>query len=254
MIVNFSRFFSRMRYLLRSKYNIKAKVMQMAGTRDSGKRAGSVMCRKKQIDRDPDYFSMTAEEIHEFLVSLTPDVTPEEIESMNHRVYSRIMARIQQEDQKRNETLKRKRRRVWAVAVICSLPAVSAIAHALGISIWDTVVRWTEEHFSMQFFPSPESTMAMSASNESFSVEERNIWGDEVCDTLMDMNCVPDLPTWKPEGFQQEMIAREDIPNEEFSLSLIIAVYRSNSGQVLTLSVEELPVTNSGYDVELEKT
>ncbi len=48
-------------------------------------------------DHDPDFESMTPEEIHEWLSSLNPGVSPEEIEASRRRVWPRILERIQLE-------------------------------------------------------------------------------------------------------------------------------------------------------------
>lgn len=53
----------------------------------------------RMIDRDPDFESMTPEEIHEWLSCLDTDITPEEIEASSRRVWARILERIQRENE-----------------------------------------------------------------------------------------------------------------------------------------------------------
>ena len=197
---------------------------------------------------EPDLFSMNAKEIRGFLAVLTPQVHPEEMEETGRRIYGRIVARMREEESKARERWQRKRRRRWVAAVVSALLAVSAIAQAFGLPIWETVARWTEGHFVMRFYASPGATMVMGVARGKISAEEVAIWGEEVCDILVEMASVPDLPTWKPEGFVLEMVDQVQTSNGV----LLSAAYRNDAGDVLTLTVQELPV-EGGYTIEYER-
>lgn len=208
------------------------------------------MRREEFIDQDPDFYAMTDEEICAFFEALELDVTDADLEAIDHRVYPKIIARIECEQQKKEEKHRRIGRKGLAAAVICSLFVVSAIAQALGVPVWDSVIQWTEEHFIMQFFPSQSATMAMDVSQKNIPAAVSETWGDEVCDALMELDSVPDLPTWKPEGFRFETV---DIFSTSDSSVLFSAVYRDSKGNVLMMNVKELPLQNLDYSIDFEK-
>ena len=252
MNVKFSRIFSKMRYLFSARHDNKVKVMQMAHAGDSGLKRKQVMRREKGefLEQDPDFEAMTTEEILAFFEALESDVTDEELEEISRRIYPKIITRIEREQQKKEEKHRRIGRKGLAAAVICSLLAVSAIAQALGVPVWDSVIQWTEEHFIMQFFPSQSAMMAMDVSQKNISAAVHETWGDEVCDALMELDSVPDLPTWKPEGFRFETV---DIFSTSDSSVLFSAVYRDSKGNVLMMNVKELPLQNLDYSIDFEK-
>ena len=252
MNVKFSRIFSKMRYLFSARHDNKVKVMQMTHAGDSGLKRKQVMRREKGefLEQDPDFEAMTTEEILAFFEALESDVTDEELEEISRRVYPKIITRIEREQQKKEEKHRRIGRKGLAAAVICSLLAVSAIAQALGVPVWDSVIQWTEEHFIMQFFPSQSAMMAMDVSQKNISAAVHETWGDEVCDALMELDSVPDLPTWKPEGFRFETV---DIFSTSDSSVLFSAVYRDSKGNVLMMNVKELPLQNLDYSIDFEK-
>ena len=252
MNVKFSRIFSKIRYLFSARHDNKVKVMQMAHAGDSGLKRKQVMRREKGefLEQDPDFEAMTTEEILAFFEALESDVTDEELEEISRRVYPKIITRIEREQRKKEEKHRRIGRKGLAAAVICSLLAVSAIAQALGVPVWDSVIQWTEEHFIMQFFPSQSAMMAMDVSQKNISAAVHETWGDEVCDALMELDSVPDLPTWKPEGFRFETV---DIFSTSDSSVLFSAVYRDSKGNVLMMNVKELPLQNLDYSIDFEK-
>ena len=252
MNVKFSRIFSKMRYLFSARHDNKVKVMQMAHAGDSGLKRKQVMRREKGefLEQDPDFEAMTTEEILAFFEALESDVTDEELEEISRRIYPKIITRIEREQQKKEDKHRRIGRKGLAAAVICSLLAVSAIAQALGVPVWDSVIQWTEEHFIMQFFPSQSAMMAMDVSQKNISAAVHETWGDEVCDALMELDSVPDLPTWKPEGFRFETV---DIFSTSDSSVLFSAVYRDSKGNVLMMNVKELPLQNLDYSIDFEK-
>lgn len=252
MNVKFSRIFSKMRYLFSARHDNKVKVMQMTHAGDSGLKRKQVMRREKGefLEQDPDFEAMTTEEILAFFEALESDVTDEELEEISRRIYPKIITRIEREQQKKEDKHRRIGRKGLAAAVICSLLAVSAIAQALGVPVWDSVIQWTEEHFIMQFFPSQSAMMAMDVSQKNISAAVHETWGDEVCDALMELDSVPDLPTWKPEGFRFETV---DIFSTSDSSVLFSAVYRDSKGNVLMMNVKELPLQNLDYSIDFEK-
>lgn len=252
MNVKFSRIFSKIRYLFSARHDNKVKVMQMAHAGDSGLKRKQVMRREKGefLEQDPDFEAMTTEEILAFFEALESDVTDEELEEINRRIYPKIITRIEREQQKKEDKHRRIGRKGLAAAVICSLLAVSAIAQALGVPVWDSVIQWTEEHFIMQFFPSQSAMMAMDVSQKNISAAVHETWGDEVCDALMELDSVLDLPTWKPEGFRFETV---DIFSTSDSSVLFSAVYRDSKGNVLMMNVKELPLQNLDYSIDFEK-
>lgn len=252
MNVKFSRIFSKIRYLFSARHDNKVKVMQMAHAGDSGLKRKQVMRREKGefLEQDPDFEAMTTEEILAFFEALESDVTDEELEEISRRIYPKIITRIEREQQKKEDKHRRIGRKGLAAAVICSLLAVSAIAQALGVPVWDSVIQWTEEHFIMQFFPSQSATMAMDVSQKNIPAAVSETWGDEVCDALMELDSVPDLPTWKPEGFRFETV---DIFSTSDSSVLFSAVYRDSKGNVLMMNVKELPLQNLDYSIDFEK-
>ena len=251
MNVKFSRIFSKMRYLFSAHHDNKVKVMQMTHAGDSGSKRKQVMQREKGefLEQDPDFEAMTAEEILAFFEALEPDVTNEELEEIGRRVYPKIITKIEREQQEKEGKHRRIGRKGLAVAVICSLLAVSAIAQALGVPVWTSVIQWTEEHFIMQFFPSQSAMVAMDVSQKNISAAVHETWGDEVCDVLMELDSVPDLPTWKPEGFRFETV---DIFSTSDSSVLFSAVYRDSKGNVLMMNVKELPLQNLDYSIDFE--
>lgn len=252
MNVKFSRIFSKMRYLFSAHHDNKVKVMQMTHAGDSGSKRKQVMQREKGefLEQDPDFEAMTAEEILAFFEALEPDVTNEELEEIGRRVYPKIITKIEREQQEKEEKHRRIGRRGLAVAVICSLLAVSAIAQALGVPVWDSVIQWTEEHFIMQFFPSQSAMVAMDFSQKNISAAVHETWGDEVCDVLMELDSVPDLPTWKPEGFRLERTKTSIIPTGGW---MFFAVYTDDAGNGLVLNVEELSAQDPDYNIEYER-
>lgn len=250
MNVKFSGIFSKMRYRLSLGRNNKVKVQQMAQAGISGSKGRRVMRREEFIDQDPDFYAMTDEEICAFFEALELDVTDADLEAIDHRVYPKIIARIECEQQKKEEKHRRIGRKGLAAAVICSLFVVSAIAQALGVPVWDSVIQWTEEHFIMQFFPSQSATMAMDVSQKNIPAAVSETWGDEVCDALMELDSVPDLPTWKPEGFHLSTINSEYDPNIGVLISM---VYHDDKGNVLMLTIEEVPIEDTGYIIEVER-
>ena len=251
MNVKFSRIFSKMRYLFSAHHDNKVKVMQMTHAGDSGSKRKQVMQREKGefLEQDPDFEAMTAEEILAFFEALEPDVTNEELEEIGRRVYPKIITKIEREQQEKEEKHRRIGRRGLAVAVICSLLAVSAIAQALGVPVWDSVIQWTEEHFIMQFFPSQSAMVAMDFSQKNISAAVHETWGDEVCDVLMELDSVPDLPTWKPEGFRLSTIESEHLPN--IGMFITIVLY-NDRGDVMILTIAEIPMEDAGYAIEVE--
>lgn len=250
MNIKFLRIFSKMRYHLSTGRNNKVKVQQMAHAGISGSKGRRVMRSGEFIDQDPDFDTMTDEEICAFFEALEPDVTDEELEAIDRRVYPKIIARIEQANQDKEAKRRRIRRKGLVAAVICSLFAVSAIAQALGLPIWDSVIQWTEEHFIMQFFPSQSAAMVMDISQENIPAAVYETWGDEVCDALMELDNIPDLPTWKPEGFQFETVDMFSIPGVGLTFS---AVYYDDAGNVLSLTIEELSAQDPDYNIEFER-
>lgn len=252
MNVKFSRIFSKMRYLFSAHHDNKVKEMQMTHAGDSGSKRKQVMQREKGefLEQDPDFEAMTAEEILAFFEALEPDVTNEELEEIGRRVYPKIITKIEREQQEKEGKHRRIGRKGLAVAVICSLLAVSAIAQALGVPVWTSVIQWTEEHFIMQFFPSQSAMVAMDVSQKNISAAVHETWGDEVCDVLMELDSVPDLPTWKPEGFRLDRIETSIIPTGGW---MFFAIYTDDAGVELVLNVEELSAQNPDYHISYER-
>ena len=103
MNIKFSGIFSKMRYRLSLGRNNKVKVQQMAQAGISGSKGRRVMRREEFIDQDPDFYAMTDEEICAFFEALELDVTDADLEAIDHRVYPKIIARIECEQQKKEE-------------------------------------------------------------------------------------------------------------------------------------------------------
>ena len=246
-----SNIFSRLRYLFRTRYNnISRIVRKMANAGYSGAKRGGGIQKSKKGKEDPNFEDMTQEEIRAFFETLEPEVTDEELEKISRNLYPRIVDQILREDSEKERKHQSVKRWSLVAIVICSLLTVSIIAQALGIPLWTNVVQWTEEHFIMQFFASPNARENNDSSNEGISAEERIAWGDEVCEILAEMSSVPNLPTWKPEGFRLEMVDVFEVSNAGMLLSV---AYCNSDEEVLMLTVQELPEQNMEYNIEFER-
>lgn len=125
-----------------------------------------------------------------------------------------------------------KRLRPWlsrlaATAAILALVLVSSVTvHAMGIDIWDIVVKWTQETFQLRNTDSTEEKEAVSKNDSEYKSLQDALDHKSIS--------IPLAPTWMPDGY--ELI---DLKIEESPVQLMIfAVYQSE-GQRIKIQLKQ---------------
>lgn len=111
--------------------------------------------------------------------------------------------------------------RLVATAAILALVLVSSVTvHAMGIDIWDIVIKWTQETFQFGSADQTEAIEAMPDDNREYSSLEDALYESGITQTL--------APTWFPDGY--ELI---DLRIDESPVQLsILAIYQKEGSKI----------------------
>ena len=197
---------------------------------------------------EPDLFSMDAKEIRGFLAVLTPQVHPEEMEETGRRnLWPDRSADARGREQSAGKMAKEETEKVGSSG---GQRAVGGQRHrasgrAADVGNGGTLDRGTLRHAVVRL---AGATMVMGGRAARSSPKRWRSGARKCATSLVEMASVPDLPTWKPEGFVFEMVDQVQTSNGV----LLSAAYRNDAGDVLTLTVQELPV-EGGYTIEYER-
>lgn len=103
--------------------------------------------------------------------------------------------------------------RLVATAAILALVLVSSVTvHAMGIDIWDIVVKWTQETFQLRSADATEAIEALPNDNRDYNSLE-----DMLYESGITLNIAP---TWIPENFELVEIKAFESPMQLTFLSI----------------------------------
>lgn len=127
----------------------------------------------------------------------------------------------------------RSKRLVVALVLLLIVALGTGLCYAFGFDIWHIAAEWTKEELLMVISPASEGAEPEKPS-DSLMKEARKVWGDEVCDLLIENDALIQLPLWKPEGYEFVRSLRAD-PIEGYSMSF--SYYMSSDEKELMMSV-----------------
>lgn len=112
--------------------------------------------RKCDYQDDVDYLSMSAEEVRAHFDAIEP-IDQAEVDESFQRLFPKIMDKALEVERKREPRRASVRIRRGIVFAICLILMLSAVAQALGIPVWSTVVEWTKEHLVLKITSSGDT-------------------------------------------------------------------------------------------------
>lgn len=144
------------------------------------------------------------------------------------------------------------------LAAVCWILTLSAVAQALGIPVWQTLVVWTKDALRIE---ASQWNAADVPQRSCFSDEERAVWGADVENAFSGIGVFPFLPGHMPEGFElcDLYCMADDVgyscvdalyEDEDNHFLILVAEVYTSGGYVYAMTVERDDVI--GYDVVID--
>ena len=138
-------------------------------------------------------------------------------------------------------------RRVIAAALLTAVLLATTICYALGIDLWSVVVDWTKEQLNLYLTPNSTADTQMSEDTDVYSRKVRSVWGNELCETLIESGIHVALPSWIPDGFElQECSAKLHDRNP-----IVYARYATEDSRVIVVYVRRMQNAEGMKDINL---
>ena len=139
---------------------------------------------------------------------------------------AQVSSKVQVINMKPTKRLRPWLSRLVATAAILALVLVSSVTvHAMGIDIWDIVVKWTQETFQLRSVDATEPIEALPNDNRSYSSLEDALYESGITLTL--------VPTSFPDGY--ELV---DIKIDESPMQLSILAFYQCGGKNIKIQIK----------------
>jgi len=130
----------------------------------------------------------------------------------------------------------RSRRLVVALVLLLILALGTGLCYAFGFEIWHIAAEWTKEELLMVISPVSDSAEP-EAPADSLMEDARAVWGDEVCDLLIENDISVQLPLWKPEGYELKL-SNEILTGDDYVI--ISACYGMTDESEISIMVRSM--------------
>lgn len=127
-------------------------------------------------------------------------------------------------------------RKVIAITVLMVLLLATTICYALGVDLLSIVVNWTKDQLNVVISPNDMIIDEYEQQNAEYDERIRSIWGEDLCDRLTQMNIAIQLPAWRTNEYELQIIEGSE---EEAEQKFLYALYTCKNGKSLIITVQQ---------------